>query len=144
MPTPTEITTPQLSRLIGLPNGRTLVDVRPEADFSADPRLIPGSIRAPSELDKWPSEFKCKRLILICHDGAGVSQGAAAWLRTDGVAGFTAWQVAGQPLLRTAVLPGRDNQGRTIWVTRLGPRLIASHVRGSSAASLIREPSSYL
>ncbi len=43
MPSPTEITVSQLSRLIGLPTAPAIVDVRDEDDFAADPRLIPGS-----------------------------------------------------------------------------------------------------
>ena len=45
MPSPTEITVPQLARLIGLPREPALVDVRDDEDFAADPRLIPGSVR---------------------------------------------------------------------------------------------------
>ena len=55
MPSPTEITVSQLSRLIGLPHGPALVDVRLGSDYSADKRLIPGSVRlAADEPNKWP------------------------------------------------------------------------------------------
>ena len=43
MPSPTEITVAQLSRLIGLPRPPAIVDVRDDDDYAADPRLIPGS-----------------------------------------------------------------------------------------------------
>ena len=43
MPSTTEITVPQLSRLIGLPTSPAIIDVRTDEDFAADPRLIPGS-----------------------------------------------------------------------------------------------------
>ena len=43
MPSPTEITVAQLSRLIGLPGSPAILDVRDEDDYAADPRLIPGS-----------------------------------------------------------------------------------------------------
>ena len=33
-----------LFRLIGVPHGQAIVDMRSETDFSADPRLIPGAI----------------------------------------------------------------------------------------------------
>ena len=45
MPSTTEITVPQLSRLIGLPSAPAIVDVRTDEDYAADPRLIPGSRR---------------------------------------------------------------------------------------------------
>ena len=42
MPSTTEITVSQLSRLVGLPNAPTIVDVRVDEDVAADPRLLPG------------------------------------------------------------------------------------------------------
>ena len=45
MPSPTEITTAQLSRLIGLPGAPAMVDVRIDEDYAADPRLLPGARR---------------------------------------------------------------------------------------------------
>jgi hypothetical protein len=36
---------------------------------------------------------------------------------------FAAWADAGQPLVRAAVLPERDNEGRTVWVTRARPKI---------------------
>jgi len=45
MPSPTEITVAQLSRLVGLPNAPTLVDVRSDKEFQTDPRLVPTSRR---------------------------------------------------------------------------------------------------
>jgi hypothetical protein len=40
----TSISTEKLSRLIGTGNAPTLVDVRIDEDFGADPRLIPGAM----------------------------------------------------------------------------------------------------
>ena len=45
MPSPTEITVSQLSRLIGLPNAPVILDVRTDEDYAGDPRLMPGSRR---------------------------------------------------------------------------------------------------
>ena len=45
MPSPTEISVPQLTRLVGTPDAPTLIDVRVDEDFNADPRLIPGAQR---------------------------------------------------------------------------------------------------
>jgi glucosamine-6-phosphate deaminase len=41
MPSPTQITPTQLSRLIGTPTAPIIVDVCIDEDFAADPRLIP-------------------------------------------------------------------------------------------------------
>ncbi len=35
----------KLARLIGVPHGPALIDVRAKEDFAADPRFIPGAIR---------------------------------------------------------------------------------------------------
>jgi hypothetical protein len=45
MPSTTEITVSQLSRLIGLPQTLIIIDVRAQDEFAADPRLIPGATR---------------------------------------------------------------------------------------------------
>ena len=41
MPSTTEITVSQLSRLIGLPQAPIIIDVRSQDELAADPRLIP-------------------------------------------------------------------------------------------------------
>ncbi len=45
MPASTLISTQQFSKLVGLPNGPAIVDVRIDDDYRADPRLVPGSLR---------------------------------------------------------------------------------------------------
>ena len=45
MPSFTEISVPQLLRLVGLPDAPALVDLRTDGDAAADPRLLPGSVR---------------------------------------------------------------------------------------------------
>ncbi|MES5485240.1 sulfurtransferase, partial [Bradyrhizobium sp. INPA03-11B] len=54
----TSISSEKLSRLIGTAKAPTLVDVRIDEDFTADPRLIPGAIRR-SHLDvqDWASSL---------------------------------------------------------------------------------------
>ncbi|MEO1140309.1 MAG: sulfurtransferase, partial [Pseudomonadota bacterium] len=47
MPAPNEITVPQLGRLIGTPECPAIIDICIDADFEADPFLIPGSRRHP-------------------------------------------------------------------------------------------------
>jgi rhodanese-related sulfurtransferase len=131
LPSPTEITVPQLARLIGLPHGPLLVDVRSDEDFAADPRLVPGSARrSAQDPATWASTVHTKSTVVICRSGAKLSQGVAAWLRHEGIAaetlegGFTSWSNAGHPLLRTAKLPPQqDAAGRTVWVTRARPKI---------------------
>jgi hypothetical protein len=43
MPSPTEITVSQLSRLIGSAAATTVVDLRIDEDFNQDPDFIPGA-----------------------------------------------------------------------------------------------------
>jgi len=130
MPSTTEITVPQLSRLIGLPGSPRLVDVRTEEDYAADPRLLPGSRRRDfASPSAWQDEYRGKPVIVGCQKGLKLSQGVAAWLRHAGIdaqtleGGFEAWRAAGQPLVETAKLPPRDAQGRTVWVTRARPKV---------------------
>ena len=45
MPSPTEITVPQLSRLIGTAAAPAIVDLRIDDDFAQDPDFIPTAYR---------------------------------------------------------------------------------------------------
>ena len=61
--------------------------------------------------------------------GKKLSQGVAAWLRHAGAraenleGGFEAWVKAGGLLVRPDHVPDRDQQGRTVWVTRARPKI---------------------
>jgi rhodanese-related sulfurtransferase len=130
MPSPTEITVTQLSRLIGLPGAPAIVDVRDEDDFAADPRLIPGSrhhdYRA---VESWAGLYAGQSVAVACQKGLKLSQGVAALLRHGGIpaesleGGILAWRAAGQMVVNTAKLPARDAAGRTHWVTRARPKI---------------------
>ncbi|HUS52698.1 MAG TPA: sulfurtransferase/chromate resistance protein [Thermohalobaculum sp.] len=130
MPSPTEITVSQLSRRIGLPDAPAIIDVRIDEDFAVDPRLIPGSRRRDfNTAAAWASEYAGRQVVVLCHRGKKISQGAAAWLRHEGLAaetlegGFEAWAAASQSLVHEASLPPRDAKGRTVWVTRARPKI---------------------
>jgi rhodanese-related sulfurtransferase len=130
MPSNTEITTQQLSRLVGLPTSPTIVDVRMSDDFEADRRLLPGAQRRDFEtVASWAPDFAGSNVVVICQKGLKLSQGVAAWLRHQGVGaeslegGFEAWRSAGAPLVKTDKLPARDEKGRTVWVTRARPKI---------------------
>ncbi|MEL6963094.1 MAG: sulfurtransferase/chromate resistance protein [Pseudomonadota bacterium] len=130
MPSPTEITAAQLSRLIGTPKAPVLIDICLDEDFNDDPRLIPGAFRYPfQEMASLASTIAGKRVVVICHKGQKLSQGAAAVLRDHGVAaetlegGKVAWREAGEPMVPVAALPKRNADGRTVWVTRQRPKI---------------------
>ncbi len=130
MPSPTEITVSQLARLIGTANAPVLVDVCIDEDFAEDPRLIPGAFRHPaSEIAALAPKVAGQAVVVICQKGKKMSQGAAALLRAAGVRAETleggnyAWRDAGQPLIPASALPAVNDQGRTLWVTRLRPKI---------------------
>jgi rhodanese-related sulfurtransferase len=121
----------KLWRLVGVPHGPTLIDVRSKEVFAADPRLLPGAVRRSHEtVSSWAQEFTGRSIVTICKGGRGESEGVAAWLRVSGAAsaevlagGQHAWTQAGFPLVPESKLPQRDLQGRTVWVTRSRPKI---------------------
>ncbi len=130
MPSPTEITVSQLSRLIGTPATPVLVDVRIDGDFADDPRLVPSSRRHPfAEISSLAHEIEGRHVVIYCQKGKKISQGAAAVLRDQGVGaetlegGHFAWRDAGLPLVPDDKLPRRNDDGRTVWVTRHRPKI---------------------
>ena len=130
MPAPDIITITQLARLIGLPEGPTLLDVRTAEDFAADPRLIPGAMRRDWQtVALWGAQYAGQSVAVVCHRGLKLSQGVASWLRHAGAraealeGGFEGWAAAGGLLVRPDSVPPRDSQGRTVWVTRARPKV---------------------
>ena len=124
------ISVDKLVRLIGTPRCPALIDVRPRDDFGSSPRLIPGSVRKThSDASQWAGEFTGQSAVVICSDGAALSQGTAAWLRHAGVMadvlehGFEGWAKATLPLVTVSKMPSRDGQGRSVWVTRARPKV---------------------
>ena len=130
MSSPTTISIEKLVRLIGTPSCPALIDVRSEEDFSADPRLIPGSTRMPYDrVAEHAPRLGRTSAVVICHQGKKLSEGAAAWLRHFGIAaealegGYEAWTAAGLPAVPAERLPLPDESGRTLWVTRARPKI---------------------
>lgn len=124
------ISTDKLARLIGLPGGPVIVDVRTEDDFATDPRLIPGAVRRSwADAEAWAGDFSGRPVIVVCNEGHKLSQGVAAWLRHAGVVadalegGARAWADAKLPMVAVGKLPPRDKLGRTVWVTRSRPKV---------------------
>jgi rhodanese-related sulfurtransferase len=126
----TSISPEKLSRLVGTVNAPTLIDVRIDEDFAADPRLIPGaSRRSHRDVQDWGSGLTGQSVAVICQKGQKLSEGTAAWLRHGGIAaevlegGHLAWTQAELPTVAAAKLPKRDGRGRTVWVTRSRPKI---------------------
>jgi rhodanese-related sulfurtransferase len=126
----TSISSEKLFRLIGTANAPTLIDVRIDEDFAADPRLVPGAMRR-SHLDvpDWTSRLSGQSVVVICNKGQKLAEGTAAWLRCGNVAaevlegGFLGWTAAGLPTVPVDKIPKRDGRGRTVWVTRARPKI---------------------
>ncbi|MGH6734779.1 MAG: chromate resistance protein ChrB domain-containing protein [Methyloceanibacter sp.] len=130
MPAPNTITVDKLARLVGTPKCPVLIDVRTEDAFNVDPHLIPSAMRCePGEASAWVRLLNGRSAIALGRSGLELSQGTAAHLRHEGIpaevleGGFQAWRQAGLPVVPQAKIPPRDAQGRTVWVTRVRPKI---------------------
>lgn len=130
MPAYTEISTSQLSRMIGLPDGPVLIDVRTDEDVAADPRILPASRRRPhDQMAIWGKSLAGRSVIVTCQAGGKLAQGTAAYLRHLGIqaesleGGFEAWRDAGGPLVPLGVIPATHGQEGSRWVTRSRPKV---------------------
>ncbi len=126
----TTISTDKLARLIGTAKAPTLIDVRVDTDFDADPRLIPGAMRRSyRDVQDWAPRLTGQSVVVICQKGKKLSEGAAAWLRQSGIAaesledGHVGWTESQKPAVPADKIPKRDNRGRTVWVTRERPKI---------------------
>jgi rhodanese-related sulfurtransferase len=124
------ISADKLLKLIGTPGGPTIIDVQTDDDFAEDARLVPGAVRRDfASVADWASAFAGQTVIVVCHKGQKLSEGVAARLRHAGAdaeildGGASGWAAAGYPMVPGAVLPERDPQGRTVWVTRARPKV---------------------
>lgn len=130
MPSPHAITVAQLARLVGTPEAPTIIDVRLSRHREADARYIPGAIgRDAQRVSVWGPALAGRRVVVACELGHKLSEGAAAWLRAQGIAaeslegGHAAWRDERALLVRPDALPARDAEGRTVWVTRARPKI---------------------
>lgn len=130
MPAINSITPEKLTRLIGLPHGPAIVDVRTDREFASDPRLVPGSVRRDhTHIAAWSGGLAGRSAVIVDAQGGPTGEGVAAWLRHERVSaemldgGTLGWAAAELPMVPEAVLPPRDAQGRTVWVTRARPKV---------------------
>ena len=125
MPGPTQISAAQLARLIGTPDAPTVIDVRIADDFAANPRLIPTAMRrSHKDIDDMAKTLVGQRVVVVCQRGRKLSEGAAAILRSHGIAaetlegGTEAWVAASLPMVPAKALPATN-----VWVTRHRPKI---------------------
>ena len=125
MPAMNSISPDKLFRLIGTPGCPTIIDVRPGGEG-----LVPASIRRSiDDVQVWGRAVAADKVVVVCAHGGSKSAGVAAWLRHEGIdaeileGGFEGWTAAGLPILTEEVLGPRDDQGRTVWVTRARPKV---------------------
>jgi rhodanese-related sulfurtransferase len=125
MPSPTQITSAQLMRLIGTPDAPVILDVRIPEDLAADPRLIPGSTALPhTGFHPAPAHLQGQSVVITCQRGKKLSEGVAALLRTQGInaesleGGSEGWAAASLPMIPLAALPPSN-----FWVTRHRPKI---------------------
>lgn len=125
MPGFTVISPAQLARLIGTPDCPALIDIRTDADFTADPRLVPGAFRhRHDQVAELAPGLGSRRAVVICHEGRKLSEGAAALLRCHGIpaetleTGARGWAAEGLPMILAAALPTSR-----LWVTRHRPKI---------------------
>ena len=130
MPAYQEISVTQLDRLVGTPQCPVIIDVRIPDDVAADPWMIPWSMFVPhTDIEALAEPLAGKRAVVVCQKGKKLSQGSAAWLRHHGVlaehlgGGSVAWAAAQHAQVPLASLPPKDDQGRTVWVTRHRPKI---------------------
>lgn len=127
---------------MGTPRAPVVLDVRCDGKRAADPRLLPGEIRADDRTLADPPLPQVGPIAALCQAGQRRSQGAAAWMRAAGQAaeclegGFAAWREAGSRLSGPGALPPRDGRGRTVWITRARPDT-APRNPGPEAAGLL-------
>jgi hypothetical protein len=85
--------------------------------------------RQSAEVETWARSLNGRASIVLCHNGLELSQGTAAYLRHQGVPaevlenGFKAWRESALPVVPHAKIPPRDRHGRTVWVTRMRPKI---------------------
>lgn len=130
MAAPNEITPTQLLRLIGTPECPVLIDVSVDADFDADPYLIPGARRHPhTDLDGLAAGLNGRACVVSCQKGLKLSQGVVALLRGRGIkaeylsGGMYGWRDTPEAVRVPARTVPQVVTGGTLWVTRHRPKI---------------------
>lgn len=130
MTSPTEITTRNLYKLIGTPASPVIIDVCTDEDFQENPRLIPTAKRCSYQNISGQIPFiQNKKVVIVCQKGLKLSMGAAAILRSQGIAaeslegGNHAWRDEKLPLIPASKLNVTNFGEHQLWVTRHRPKI---------------------
>ncbi|WP_299356114.1 sulfurtransferase/chromate resistance protein [uncultured Shimia sp.] len=129
MPSLNEISPANLMRQLGGPDAPVILDVRIDGDLATHPFVVPTARRvAHTQVAALAPELVRQKAVVICHKGKKLSHGAAALLRTHGIAaevlagGILAWQAAELPCTPITALPPCSDAG-SLWVTRHRPKV---------------------
>jgi rhodanese-related sulfurtransferase len=114
---------------LALPDSPALLDARCDRDFQANPRLIPGALRAPPEsIESWARTLpRTRRVAVYCEQGTKVSRDVTDALIAKGYpalavdGGFAAWSRAGYATVRSRA--DLNAPGGSRWVTRERPKI---------------------
>nr|WP_254429727.1 sulfurtransferase/chromate resistance protein [Ruegeria atlantica] len=117
-------------RLIGTPQAPRLIDICMDADFEADPYLIPGSTRhSATDFKGLASLIGDGPTVVICQKGKKLSQAVVSGLRSEGVqaeyleGGMFAWRdMPEAPRVPAAALSMLRPEG-SLWITRHRPKI---------------------
>ncbi len=122
------IDSPSLFSHLGSPNAPLLLDVRRDAAFDADDRLIAGALRPPADLVEFAGRMaQGRQVVVYCVRGHEVSQDAASALRASGLAalylvgGIEAWKAGKFPTVLRR--PEWRVPGGSRWITRERPKI---------------------
>ncbi|WP_207472029.1 hypothetical protein [Paracoccus fontiphilus] len=113
MAAPNAISPDKLFRLIGTARTPVILDVRSDEDFAADPRLLPGAMRAD---DRTPGEapWPPGPTVVLCQAGHQRSQGAAGLLGLSRIHADDQQQMEAGMLVHDALYRwARDATGET-------------------------------
>ncbi len=122
------ISTEQLASLVGTGECPTLVDLRIDEDFEADPTLLPTSFRQDfRDVGTWSGQLPDRPVVVICHKGLKISQGVSALLRCQGhsaahlTGGKVAWADERRPTVPAHRMPPGLAEEPSRWVTSFDP-----------------------
>ncbi|MBO9445140.1 sulfurtransferase/chromate resistance protein [Ruegeria sp. R14_0] len=130
MPAPNAITPKQLLKLIGTPKAPMLIDICVDADFEADPYLIPGSVRhSARDVAGLAALIADRPAVVICQKGKKLSQAVVSMLRSNGAqaeyleGGMVAWrETTDAPRVPASMLKMLRPEG-SLWITRHRPKI---------------------
>jgi rhodanese-related sulfurtransferase len=114
---------------LALPTSPTVVDVRSNAEYEANPRMLPGARRRdPHQVGEWASSLPRERAIAIYDsNGGAASRSTVQALAALGCqatyleGGLDRWMSAGRSTVRAR--PEFNVPGTSRWVTRERPKI---------------------